>query len=158
MVSVSISLFFLPRVNTYTVVVISRTFHPYKPLLYSPVLRYWENPDFKTSVSIVPTSALTGEGVPDLLYMLLKLTQDLMVDKLEVREELECTVIEVKNIEGLGTTIDVVLLNGTLREGDTIVLAGIGGPIVTTIRALLTPQPMKEMRVKRLVASWPIRI
>ena len=118
-------------------------------LLCSP--RYWENPDYRTAVSIVPTSALTGEGVPDLLYMILKLTQDLMVDKLEVREELECTVIEVKNIEGLGTTIDVVLLNGTLKEGDTIVLAGIGGPIVTTIRALLTPQPMKEMRVKRLI-------
>ena len=50
-------------------------------------LRYWENPDFKTSVSIVPTSALTGEGVPDLLYMILKLTQDWMVDKLEVKED-----------------------------------------------------------------------
>ncbi|CAJ1348084.1 unnamed protein product [Effrenium voratum] len=109
---------------------------------------YWENDDYRSSVSIVPTSALTGEGVPDLLYMILKLTQDLMGDKLEVREKLECTVIEVKNIEGLGTTIDVVLLNGTLKEGDTIVLAGLGGPIVTTIRALLTPQPMKEMRVK----------
>jgi len=109
---------------------------------------YWENDDFRTAVSIVPTSALTGEGVPDLLYMILKLTQDLMADKLEVQEELECTVIEVKNIEGLGTTVDVVLLNGTLREGDQIVLAGLGGPIVTTIRALLTPQPMKEMRVK----------
>ena len=114
------------------------------------VPRYWENDDPRTSVSIVPTSALTGEGVPDLLYMILKLTQDLMGAKLECREELECTVIEVKNIEGLGTTIDVVLLNGTLREGDTIVLAGLGGPIVTTIRALLTPQPMKEMRVKHL--------
>ena len=112
--------------------------------------RYWENDDPRTSVSIVPTSALTGEGVPDLLYMILKLTQDLMGAKLECREELECTVIEVRNIEGLGTTIDVVLLNGTLREGDTIVLAGLGGPIVTTIRALLTPQPMKEMRVKHL--------
>jgi len=71
-----------------------------------------------------------------------------MPDKLEVREELECTVIEVKNIEGLGTTIDVVLVNGTLRENDTIVIAGMRGPIVTQIRALLTPQPMKEMRVK----------
>ena len=105
-------------------------------------------------MSIVPTSALTGEGVPDLLYMILKLTQDLMGGKLESKEELECTVIEVKNIEGLGTTIDVVLLNGTLREGDTIVLAGLGGPIVTTIRALLTPQPMKEMRVKLLGFSF----
>jgi len=109
---------------------------------------YWENEDPGSTVSIVPTSALTGEGVPDLLYMALKSTQEVMPDKLEVQEDLECTVIEVKNIEGLGTTIDVILVNGTLKEGDTIVVAGISGPIVTTIRALLTPQPMKEMRVK----------
>jgi len=109
---------------------------------------YWENDDPRSCVSIIPTSALTGEGVPDLLYQLLHLSQSLLSSKLEVQEELQCTVIEVKNIEGLGTTIDVILVNGTLREGDQIVIAGMGGAIVTTIRALLTPQPMKEMRVK----------
>ena len=56
--------------------------------------------------------------------------------------------MEVKVIEGLGTTIDVVLVNGLLKVGDTIVVAGLNGPIVTNIRALLTPQPMKELRVK----------
>merc|ERR1711988_1688579 len=91
---------------------------------------------------------MTGEGIPDLLYMLLYMSQTYMSAQLEREEELSCTVIEVKTIEGLGTTIDVVLVNGTLREGDQIVLAGMSGPIVTTIRALLTPQPMKEMRVK----------
>ncbi len=62
--------------------------------------------------------------------------------------DLHCTVLEVKAIEGLGVTIDVVLTNGRLKEGDMIVVCGLNGPIVTSIRALLTPQPLREMRVK----------
>jgi translation initiation factor 5B len=48
-------------------------------------------------------------------------------------------VLEVKVIEGHGTTVDVVLVNGLLKVGDTIVISGLNGPIVTNIRALLTP-------------------
>lgn len=109
---------------------------------------YWENEDISKYVSIIPTSAMTGEGVPDLLFMILNYCQTIIPEAIEVVEDLECTVIEVKNIEGLGTTIDVVLKNGTIRVGDQIVIGGVGGPIVTTIRELVTPQPMKEMRVK----------
>lgn len=119
------------------------------------VALYWENEDPRSTVSIVPTSALTGEGVPDLLFQLINLSQTNLASKIEIKERLECTVIEVKNIEGLGTTIDVVLVNGTLNEGDQIVIAGLAGPIVTTIRALLTPQPMKEMRVKNEYVHHP---
>ena len=69
-------------------------------------------------------------------------------EKLEEKDDFECTVLEVKVIEGHGTTNDVVLVNGLLKVGDTIVISGLNGPIVTKIRALLTPHPMKEMRVK----------
>jgi translation initiation factor 5B len=109
---------------------------------------YWDNKNMGKYVSLIPTSAITGEGVPDLLHLLVELTQSRMTDKLMYLSELECTVLEVKVIEGLGTTIDVVLSNGVLHEGDRICVCGLNGPIVTTVRALLTPQPLRELRVK----------
>jgi translation initiation factor 5B len=109
---------------------------------------YYENKNFGKNISIVPTSAHTGEGIPDMLMLLVKLTQERMTETLMYLSELECTVLEVKVIEGLGTTIDVILSNGVLHEGDRIVLCGLDGAIITTVRALLTPEPMKEMRVK----------
>ena len=51
-------------------------------------------------------------------------------------------------MHGLGTTVDLILVNGKLREGDTVIVPGSDGPIVTQIRGLLMPQPMKELRVK----------
>ena len=56
--------------------------------------------------------------------------------------------LQVKALPGLGTTIDVVLVNGRIKEGDTMILAGQEGVIVTRVRDLLMPQPLKELRVK----------
>jgi translation initiation factor 5B len=109
---------------------------------------YWDNKNMGKNVSLVPTSAITGEGIPDMLHLLIDLSQNRMTESLMYLSELECTVLEVKVIEGLGTTIDVVLSNGVLNEGDRICVCGLNGPIVTTIRALLTPQPLRELRVK----------
>ncbi|KAL0246036.1 hypothetical protein GEMRC1_007252 [Eukaryota sp. GEM-RC1] len=109
---------------------------------------YYENEDDRRYLNVVPTSAITGEGIPDLLYLIVRLTQKRMGDKMKLLSELECTVLEVKSVEGLGVTIDVILSNGVLRVGDTIVVCGMNGPITTSIRALLTPHPMKELRVK----------
>ena len=99
-------------------------------------------------MSLVPTSAHTGEGVPDLLKLLIKLTQERMTNALMYLSEVEATVLEVRTVTGLGTTIDVILSNGILTEGSRIVLCGTQGPITTNIRALLTPQEMKELRIK----------
>jgi len=109
---------------------------------------YYKQKDFKKTVAVVPTSAHSGEGVCDMQMLIVQLTQKMMAAKLTLIREIQCTVLEVKVIEGLGTTIDVILVNGTLHEGDTIVVCGLNGPIVTTVRALLTPQPLKELRVK----------
>ncbi|KGN44524.1 eukaryotic translation initiation factor 5B [Cucumis sativus] len=109
---------------------------------------YYKNKEMGETFSIVPTSAVTGEGIPDMLLLLVQWAQKTMTKKLTYSDEVQCTVLEVKVVEGHGTTIDVILVNGVLHEGDQIVVCGMQGPIVTSIRALLTPHPMKELRVK----------
>ncbi|XP_062543828.1 eukaryotic translation initiation factor 5B-like isoform X2 [Armigeres subalbatus] len=109
---------------------------------------YYENPDPKSYISLVPTSAITGEGMGNLLFLIVQSCQKQLAKRLMFSEDLQATVLEVKAIPGLGTTIDAILINGKLREGETMILAGTEGPIVTQIKALLMPQPMKELRVK----------
>ncbi|EDV39938.1 uncharacterized protein Dana_GF10267 [Drosophila ananassae] len=109
---------------------------------------FYENTDPKTYISLVPTSAITGEGMGNLLFMITDFCQNILTKRLMYSDELQATVLEVKALPGLGTTIDTILINGKLREGQTMVVAGTDGPIVTQIRSLLMPQPMKELRVK----------
>ena len=112
-------------------------------------MNYWENEDIKTYFPICPTSGVTGEGLPDLLSIIVKYTSHYMSSKMFVNyKDFNCTVMEVKMIDGFGYTVDAILIDGVIKENDTIVLMGFNGPIKTKIRALLTPHPMKEMRVK----------
>ncbi|XP_020800004.1 eukaryotic translation initiation factor 5B [Drosophila serrata] len=115
---------------------------------------FYENPDPKTYISLVPTSAITGEGMGNLLFMITDFCQNMLAKRLMYSEELQATVLEVKALPGLGTTIDAILINGKLREGQTMVVAGTDGPIVTQIRSLLMPQPMKELRVKNAYVEY----
>ncbi|NXX90876.1 IF2P factor, partial [Centropus bengalensis] len=109
---------------------------------------YYENKDPRTFVSLVPTSAHTGDGMGSLIALLVELTQTMLTKRLAECQELRAQVMEVKALPGMGTTIDVILINGRLKEGDTIIVPGVEGPIVTQIRGLLLPPPMKELRVK----------
>lgn len=115
---------------------------------------FYENPDPRTYVSLVPTSAITGEGMGNLLFLIVEFCQNMLAKRLMYSDELQATVLEVKAIPGLGTTIDAILINGKLREGQTMILAGTDGPIVTQIRSLLMPQPLKELRVKNAYVEY----
>jgi len=109
---------------------------------------YYRNKDFREYISLIPTSAITGEGVPDILMLLVQLSQKMLVERIMWCPEVQCTVLEVKVIEGLGATADVILANGTLKRGDRVVMCGFSGPVVTRVRELLTPKPLREMRIK----------
>merc|ERR1712166_873037 len=109
---------------------------------------YTENTDYENFISLVPTSAITGEGIPDLLGLIAVMCQRRLSSEIQFSVDVQATVLEVKVIEGLGTTIVIILINGQLYNNDEIVVCTMNGPVLTKIRALMTPQPMKEIRVK----------
>jgi len=106
--------------------------------------------DFTKNIAIVPVSAKTGEGIGELLAVLIGLTQQYMQDKLTVTEGPALgTVLEVREEVGLGTTLNAIIYDGVLRAEDTIVIGGKEGPMSTKIRAILMPQPLDEIRDPR---------
>jgi translation initiation factor 5B len=108
--------------------------------------------DFKKQITIIPTSGKTGEGVSELLVMLAGLAQQFLKVRLEVSEKTRGTVLEVKEVKGLGTTIDAIIYDGMVKRGDYIIIGG-EEPIVTKIKALLRPPVLKELRVEKKFES-----
>lgn len=106
--------------------------------------------DFTRNVAIVPVSAKTGEGIGELIAILVGLTQQYLQERLMVTQgPARGTVLEVKEEVGLGTTINAIIYDGVLRQGDTMVVGGKEGAIVTGVRAILMPQPLDEIRDPR---------
>jgi len=107
--------------------------------------------DHTKEIALIPTSAKTGEGIAELLMVLTGLAQRFL------NECLNCnidgpgkgTVLEVKDVTGLGTTLDVILYDGKIKVNDTIVVGTTSEPIVTKVRALLAPEQLCEMRDRK---------
>jgi translation initiation factor 5B len=112
--------------------------------------RYDNINDFTQTIAVIPTSAKTGEGVSDLVAVLIGLTQQYLKDRLKVTKgPAKGTVLEVKEEVGLGITANVIIYDGVLRKSNTIVLGGKQGAIISTIRAVLLPKPLDEIRDPR---------
>ncbi len=109
--------------------------------------RYDRVADFTKNVAIVPTSAKEGEGVPDLLLVLVGLAQRFLGEELRTEEgPAEGTILEVKEEKGFGLTLDAIIYRGVLRRGDTVVVGTSENPRVTKVKALLKPKPLDEIR------------
>ncbi len=129
--------------------------------------RYDRITNFAKTVAIVPTSAKTGEGLSELLLVLIGLAQQYLEEQLQTSEgPAKGVVLEVKEEPGLGVTVDTIIYDGVLNHGDTIVVGGLPEPIITHVRALLMPKPLDEIRdprerfspVKEVVAAAGIKI
>jgi translation initiation factor 5B len=112
--------------------------------------RYDRISDFQRNIAIVPVSSHTGEGIADLLMVLIGLAQRFLKEDLAFRADgpARGTVLEVKEERGLGMTLDVILYDGTLSVGDEIMLATAAGVVTTKVRSLLSPRPLREIRVE----------
>ena len=129
--------------------------------------RYDRIDDFTKAVALIPISAKTGEGVPDLMLMLIGLAQRFLETRLTKEEGPgKGTVLEVQEVKGLGQTLDMIVYSGTLKTGATVAIGTRGAPLVTRIKAILKPKPLDEIRdprdrfdnVKELHAAAGVKI
>jgi len=107
--------------------------------------------DYTKQIAIVPTSAVTGDGIPELLMVITGLAQKYLEAGLKYNAagQAKGIILEVKEEKGLGTTVDVILYDGNLKKNDTIVIGSLTKPIITKVRALLEPAPLAEIREKK---------
>lgn len=111
---------------------------------------FWRVKEFTKELAIVPVSASVGTGIPELLAVLVGLAQQYMSKRLERHEtETKGIVLEVNDEVGLGPSANIILLDGTLKQGDRIVVGKKDSVTITKIKALLLPKPLDEMRDPR---------
>jgi translation initiation factor 5B len=111
---------------------------------------FWRIKNFTKEVAIVPVSARTGVGIPELLAVLIGLTQQYLSRKLERHEEEgRGIVLEINEEVGLGPAANVILFDGTLRQGCSVIVGKRNNAVVTRVKAILLPKPLDEMRDPR---------
>ncbi len=102
------------------------------------------------STVAIEVSAHTGEGIPELLDMIL-LTTEMQELKANPKRAARGAVIEARLDKGRGSVASVLVQNGTLKVGDPIV----AGTAYGRIRAMIDD---KGKKVKKAGPSIPVEI
>ncbi len=108
--------------------------------------------DYTQQVAIVPCSAKENIGIAELLMVITGLAQRFLEQNLQVDvcADAKGTILEVKEEQGLGKTMDVIIYNGNLKVNNPLVIGTLEGePIVTKVKAMFEPSPLNEMRDKK---------
>ncbi len=108
--------------------------------------RYDRVSDFTKQLAMVPLSAKTGEGIAELLMMLAGLSQKFLSAELQsqLNGPAKGSIIEVKEEKGLGTTLDVIIYDGTLHKNDLLVFGTANGARMVKVRGILRPPRLGE--------------
>lgn len=121
---------------------------------------YYNIEDFTKKIGIVPCSAKTGEGIPELIMMLCGLSQKYLGKRLERGKDPKGVVLEIKK-ERDCYYIEAILYDGELTKKDEIAIANLEGePIITKIRVLEEILPLcdKFEPREKVIAATGIRM
>jgi translation initiation factor 5B len=124
--------------------------------------------DYTKQIAIVPCSAKQGYGLSELLMVLTGLAQKFLENNLKMTVDgpARGTILEVKEMQGMGKIMDVIIYDGTLSVNDSLIIGDINGPVVSKVRGLFQPAPLQEMmdkkskfiHIKKAVAATGVRI
>lgn len=96
---------------------------------------FWNITDYTKKVAIVPCSAKTGEGIPELLMTLCGLAQKFLKKDLSLGEKAKGVILEIKK-EKAQYWLEAILYDGKLKVGDEIAIASFNNPIIAKIRVI----------------------
>ena len=116
--------------------------------------------DFTKKIALIPCSAKTKQGIPELIMMLCGISQKYLTDKLKLGKEAKGVMLEIKK-EKSTNYIEAILYDGELSKTDEIAVADFSGnPIITKIRVLEEIQPLntKFKPIEKTQASTGLRM
>jgi len=103
---------------------------------------YYKIEDFTKKIALIPCSARTKEGIPELTMMLCGLSQKYLGDKLKLGKIAKGVILEIKK-EKTASYVESILYDGELNKQDQIAVANLNGkPILTRIRVLEEIEPL----------------
>jgi len=103
---------------------------------------FYKIEDFTKKIALVPCSAKTKEGIPELIMMLCGLSQKYLTDKLILGKEAKGIILEIKKEKSINYN-EAILYDGELSKKDEIAIASFtGDPIITKIRILEEIEPL----------------
>lgn len=116
--------------------------------------------DFTKTIALIPISAKTSEGMPELLMVLTGLAQKFLELKLEYKQDeaAEGTILEITEEKGIGTCLDTIIYKGKLKINDQIVIGTLNEPIVTKVKAIYLQEKNKLNTVKEVSAAIGVKI
>jgi len=116
--------------------------------------------DFTKKIALVPCSAKTKEGLPELIMVLSGLSQKYLEGKLGSEKDAKGIILEIKKEKTMNYA-ESILYNGELKREDEIAIANLEGkPIITKIRILeeIIPLSTKFKPKEKVHASTGLRI